>query len=77
MRGTNKFVDEYNKNNIIPITIVSIGEYRNAIGNNLGNEETRLLDTPNYSSYGYYAGGYFVGRYDGDAKGKQLLVLKR
>ena len=77
MRGANKFVDEYNKNNIIPITIVSIGGYRNAIGNNLGNEETRLLDTPNYSSYGYYAGGYFVGGYDGDAKGKQFLVLKR
>ena len=77
MRGVNRFVDEYNKNNIIPISIVSIGEYRNVIKYNLGNEETRILDTPNYSTYGYYAGGQSVGTYDGDAKNKQLLVLKR
>lgn len=77
MRATNRFVDEYNKNNIIPISIVSIGEYRNVIKNNLGNEETRLLDTPNYSAYGYYADGQSVGTYDGDDKSKQLLVLKR
>ena len=76
MRGVNRFVDEYNKNNIIPISIVSIGEYRNVIKYNLGNEETRILDTPNYSTYGYYAGGQSVGTYDGDAKNKQLLVLK-
>ena len=77
MRATNRFVDEYNKNNIIPISIVSIGEYRNVIKNNLGNEETRLLDTPNYSAYGYYADGQSVGTYDGDDKSKQLLVLKK
>jgi len=77
MRGTNRFVDEYNKNNIIPIFIVTIGEYRNAIKYNLGNKETRLLDTPNYSTYGYYADGQSVGTYNGDAKNKQLLVLKR
>ena len=77
IRATNRFVDEYNKNNIIPIFIVTIGEYRNAIKDNLGNKETILLDTPNYSTYGYYADGQSVGSYNGDAKSKQLLVLKR
>ena len=77
MRGVNAFVDRYNKNNIIPISLVSIGEYRNVIKYNLGNEEIKLLDTPNYSTYGYYAGGQSVGTYDGDAKGKQILVLRK
>ena len=77
MRGVNRFVDVYNSNNKIPITIVSIGEYRNVIKYNLGNVETSVLETPNYSTYGYYAGGINVGTYDGDSKDKQLLVLKR
>ena len=77
MRGVNAFVEKYNENNFIPISIVSIGEYRNLIKNNLGNEEIKVLDTPNYSNYGYYAGEKNVGTYNGDAKGKQILVLRK
>ena len=76
-RGINTFIDKYNKNNIIPISIVSIGEYRNVMKDNLGNIESKLFPTPNYSSYGYYAGDKFVGTYDGDDKKKQILVLRR
>ncbi len=75
MRGARRFVEVYNRNNEKPITIVSIGEYRNVIKDNLGNVEIRVLDTPNYSIYGYYAGESVVGTYDGDSKNKQLLVL--
>ena len=75
MRGVNAFVDKYNENNVIPISIVSIGEYRNTIREQLGNIDTELLETPSYSTYGYNAGDQSVGTYDGDAKGKQLLVL--
>ncbi len=77
MRGVNAFVNKYNENNIIPISTVSIGEYRNTIKDNLGNIESELLPTPNYSSYGYYAGNQNVGTYDGDCKNKQILVLRR
>ena len=77
MRGVNAFVDKYNENNAIPISLVSIGEYRNVIKYNLGNEEIKVLDTPNYSTYGYYVGEQSVGTYDGDAKSKQILVLKK
>lgn len=76
MRGVNAFVAKYNENNIVPISIVSIGEYRNCIKDNLGNIETQLYQTPNYSSYGYCVGNKNVGTYDGDSKNKQLLVLK-
>lgn len=77
MRGVNAFVDKYNENNTIKISTVSIGEYRNTIKDNLGNIESELLPTPNYSVYGYYAGDKNVGTYDGDCKSKQILVLKR
>lgn len=77
MRGVNAFVDKYNENNAIPISLVSIGKYRNVIKYNLGNEEIKVLDTPNYSTYGYYAGEQSVGTYDGDAKRKQILVLRK
>ena len=76
MRGVNAFVNTYNKNNTIPISIVSIGEYRNQIKEHLGNVESELLPTPNYSAYGYYAGDKSVGTYDGDSKEKQILVYK-
>lgn len=76
MRGTKAFVDTYNGNHKVPISMVSIGEYRNNIKDNLGNIETKLLPTPNYSVYGYYVGGKIVGTYDGDSKEKQILVLK-
>lgn len=77
LRGTEAFVEKYNDNNDIPITIVSIGEYRNSLKDYIGNTETNLLYTPNYSEYGYYAGSEMVGTYDGDSKEKQLLVLKK
>lgn len=77
MRGVNAFVNRYNKNNVIPISIVTIGEYRNNIKYNLGNIETELFETPNYSSYGYYVGDKSIGTYDGDSKKKQILVLKK
>ena len=77
MRGVNAFVDKYNENNAIPISLVSIGQYRNVFQYNLGNEEIKVLDTPNYSTYGYYAGEQSVGTYDGDAKSKQILVLRK
>lgn len=77
LRGTKAFVEEYNKNNNIPITIVSIGEYRNILKEYLGNKETKLLSTPNYSSYGYYIEDKNIGTYDGDCKNKQILVFKK
>ena len=77
MRGTRAFVDTYNENHKMPISMVSIGEYRNNIKDHLGNIETELLPTPNYSDYGYYAGGESIGTYDGDSKEKQILVLKK
>jgi len=77
MRGTNAFLDRYNKNNEIPISIVSIGQYRNFLKDNLGNIETELLVTPDFSSYSYYVNDKIVGTYDGDSKNKQLLVLKK
>lgn len=77
MRGVNAFVNKYNENNNIPISTVSIGEYRNKIKDNLGNIESELLPTPDYSIYGYYAGYQNVGTYNGDCKNKQILVLKR
>lgn len=77
LRGTKAFVERYNENNAIPITIVSIGEYRNVLKEHLGDIETKLLPTPNYSSYGYYAGDKNVGTHDGDCKKKQILVLRK
>lgn len=77
MRGTKAFLDRYNKNNEIPISIVSIGQYRNFLKDNLGNIETKLLVTPDFSSYSYYVNDKIVGTYDGDSKNKQLLVLKK
>ena len=37
LRGTKAFVERYNENNDIPITIVSIGEYRNILKEHLGD----------------------------------------
>lgn len=76
LRGIESFVKEYNRNNIIPIKKVNIGEYRNVLTKYLGNEE-ELLKTPNYSAYGYYLDNSFYGTYDGDDKRKQLLVIKK
>ncbi|MBQ9853517.1 MAG: leucine-rich repeat domain-containing protein [Bacilli bacterium] len=77
LRGVNDFVITYNSNNIIPIKTVSIGEYRNIIKDDLGNRESELYDTPNYSDYGYYVGDTKIGTYNGDSKEKQILVLKK
>lgn len=76
MRGVNAFVKKYNENNQIPISIVTMGEYRNSIKYQLGNIESDLFPTPNYSEYSYSAGGTTVGTYNGDSKNKQILVLK-
>ena len=76
MRGVDAFIHAYNQNNHVPISIISIGEYRNTIKNNLGNVETELLPTPNYSNYGYYAGGKEFGTYNGDSKKMQILVYQ-
>lgn len=77
MRGVNAFVQTYNENNSIPISIITIGEYRNGIKNQFGNIETEVLPTPNYSLYSYSVGDKVYGSYDGDSKRKQLLVLKK
>lgn len=77
LKGTRAFVKIYNTNNDIPIKIVSIGEYRNSIKYALGNVETNILQTPNYSDYGYYAEDKKIGTYDGDCHNKQILVLKK
>lgn len=77
MRGVNAFVKKYNENNKTPISIITMGEYRNTIKNQLGNIESELLPTPNYSTYSYSAGNTTVGTYNGDSKNKQILVLKR
>ncbi len=77
MRGVNAFVKKYNENNKTPISIITMGEYRNTIKHQLGNIESELLPTPNYSTYSYSAGDTTVGTYNGDSKNKQILVLKR
>ena len=77
MRGAKAFIKQYNEVNPIPISIITMGEYRNTIKNQLGNIETELYPTPNYSTYGYDAGDSRVGTYNGDSKAKQILVLKR
>lgn len=77
IRGTEAFIKQYNKNNTIPISIVTVGEYRNAIKDNLGNINTTVYKTPNYSQYGYIIGDKAVGGYNGDSKEKQILVLKK
>ena len=77
MRGVNAFVYAYNKNNSVPISLISMGEHRNIIKDNLGNKEINALDTPNYSTYGYYVGEKNMGTYEGDDKAKQILVLRK
>ena len=77
IRGVHAFVKRYNENNEIPLTIITIGEYRNHLKEQLGNIESALLPTPDYSDYGYYAEKTQVGTYNGDAKQKQILVYKR
>ena len=77
MRGTKEFIKVYNKNNIIPIKTVTIGNSCNDFKEKFENKETIVLDTPNFSDYGYYADGKRIGTHNGDSKKKQLLVLKR
>ena len=77
LNGAVAFVNKYNSNNSIPIKIVTIGEYRNTIKDELGNIEINLLNTPNYSNYGYYINENKIGTYDGDSHEKQILVLKK
>ena len=54
-----------------------MGEYRNELKNLLGNKEMPLMESPNYSTYGYFAEGKSVGTYNGDSHQKQILVLKK
>lgn len=77
MRGVDAFIHAYNQNNDIPISIISIGEHRNTIKDYLGNIETELLPTPNYSNYGYSVDGKDFGTYNGDCKNKQILVYQK
>lgn len=77
MRGTRDFVEKYNENNKIPIDLVTIGEYRNKLKDSLGNIKTAILPTIDYSSFGYYRKGEYLGGYNGDCKNKQILVLRR
>lgn len=85
MRGCNAFTEEYNKNNITPISVITMGEYRNVLKYELGNIETDILDTPNYSDYAYFVNRTtkngenhdMVGQYDGDSKEGQILVYKK
>lgn len=76
-RGVNAFIKKYNENNSIPIKIITMGEYRNQIKYNLGNIQTEVLETPNYSEYGYNINGQTYGTYNGDSKSKQILVYKK
>ena len=77
LRGVNAFVDKYNENNSIKLNQVNMGEYRNKLKNLLGNKEMPLMESPNYSTYGYFAEGKSVGTYNGDSHQKQILVLKK
>lgn len=77
LRGVNAFVDKYNENNSIKLNQVNMGEYRNKLKNLLGNKEIPLMESPNYSTYGYFAEGKSVGTYNGDSHQKQILVLKK
>lgn len=77
LRGVNAFVDKYNENNSIKLNQVNMGEYRNELKNLLGNKEMPLMESPNYSTYGYFAEGKSVGTYNGDSHQKQILVLKK
>lgn len=77
MRGTKAFLDKYNSNNIMPISIITIGEYRNSISKYLGYGETKVLETPKYSIYGYKVDDKDIGTYDGDSRRKQKVVIKK
>ena len=77
LRGVNAFVDKYNENNSIKLNQVNMGEYRNKLKTLLGNKEMTLMESPNYSTYGYFAEGKSVGTYNGDSHQKQILVLKK
>lgn len=77
MRGVNAFIDKYNDNNDIPISLVTIGTYRNELRDYFGNIKTPLLSTPNYSTYGYFYENKFIGKYEGDCQKGQILVLKK
>ncbi len=80
MRGTQAFLRTYNENNPDkPILNISVGQNRNATLEcfvNHGQPEIVPYETIEYSSYGYQLGEKIVGHYVGDAKEKQILVLK-
>ena len=85
IRGCNAFIEEYNKNNSISLDLITMGEYRNVIKYELGNIETDILDTPDYSDYAHYR-SYIgddgehhrvVGQYGGDSKEGQILVYSK
>ena len=77
MRGVNAFIKKYNENYKNKIKIITIGEHRNLIKDNLGNIETNILEAPNYSKYGYTIENKNFGEYNGDSNNKQILVLKK
>ena len=77
MRGTEAFLDKYNSNNISPISIITIGEYRNSISNYFDDTKIKVYETPKYSIYGYKVEDKNIGTYDGDSRNKQKIVIKK
>ena len=79
LRGLKAFLNRYNENNPHePITILSIGDYRNALKEMIkrDNSEETSLPTIDYSTQGYYVGSTFVGAHRGDDF-KQLLLYRK
>lgn len=77
IRGTNAFINEYNKNNNIPITNVTIGSHCNLLEEFFKETSPISYDSIHYSNYRYHLIDAVVGWYDGDDKNKQLIVYKK
>ena len=75
LRGTRDFLKAYNSSNVVPITTINIGGYRNTLSDYL-EKQTEVLPVINYSNFGYIINNVNYGTYEGDARNSQYLVLK-
>jgi len=73
------FINEYNKNNEIKLDTITIGEFRNALLYELGDEDCPSFDVPDYSKYEYLVKeeNPEVGQHEGDCKNNQILVYSK
>lgn len=73
------FINEYNKNNEIKLDTITIGEFRNALLYELGDEDCPSFEVPDYSKYEYLVKeeNPEVGQHEGDCKNNQILVYSK